>query len=218
MKIKILRMVSQERIGFATISILFRVFDYGRGRLLSNLLGWTRSYLGQGSKILGTKAISVGENAYVNRYAWIEAVFHFGGSSYQPTIKIGRGFSAADRLHISSINRIEIGENCLFGSGVYISDHNHGAYKGLIQSVPSEPPIKRALVSFGPVEIGSNVWLGDNVVIIGPVKIGDGVVVGANSVITKDIPCNVIVVGIPQRLLKRFNDVTGLWESENLTA
>lgn len=215
---KICRVASQERSSVAVFYILAKVFDQVRGRLLTIMLGWPKSYLGKGSKVLGTNAILVGKNAYINRYAWIDAVHHFGKQRFAPTIQIGCGFSAADRLHISSINRIEIGENCLFGSGVYISDHNHGAYKGLIQSNPSEPPVKRALVSFGPVEIGSNVWLGDNVVIIGPVKIGDGVVVGANSVITKDIPCNVIAVGIQQRLLKRFNDATGLWESENLKA
>src|SRR5450759_5133097 len=106
-------------------------------------------------------------------------------------------FYLSDRLHLSAINRIEIGDNCLFD--------NHGSYKGDVQSAPSEQPIKRKLISLGPVVIGSNVWLGDNVIIIGPVRIGDGVVIGANSVVTRDIPEHVIAAGAPLRILKTFN-------------
>jgi len=209
-------MVAQERPSFVIFFILGKLFDRLMGRTKATLFGWPKSYLGHGSKILGSKAIIVGENAYVNRYAWIEAVHHFGGQTFQPAILIGRGLAVSDRLHISSINRIEIGDNCLFGSGVYISDHNHGSYKGDEQSSPTEPPIKRKLVSFGPVIIGSNVWLGDNVVIVGPVKIGNGVVVGANSVVTKDIPDNVIAAGTPLKILKIFNEDSGLWDRVGL--
>ena len=179
---------------------------------MAKIMGWPKSYLGPGSKILGSMAITVGECAYIHRFAWIEAVHCFGCQTFSPSIQIGRGFSAAERLHITSVNRIEIGDNCLFGSSVYISDHNHGSYKGDEQSTPSELPVQRRLVSNGPVIIGSNVWLGDNVVIIGPVRIGNGVVIGANSVVTRDIPDCVIAVGIPARILKRYAEKTGRWE------
>jgi len=192
--------------------ILHKVFDWLRGHMVAKILGWPNSYLGTGSKVLGSLAISVGDKAYINRYAWIEAVHYFGDQTFRPTIQIGRGLAASDRLHISSINRIEIGDNCLFGSGVYISDHNHGSYRGDEQSAPSELPVQRRLVSDGPVIIGSNVWLGDNVVVIGPVRIGNGAVVGANSVITRDIPDIVIAAGAPARILKRFNEKTKRWE------
>ena len=150
----------------------------------------------------------------MGRYAWIEAVSGNNGHTFSPVIRIEQGFCASERLHISAINRIEIGDNCLFGSCVYISDHNHGSYKGEEQSAPSEPPIQRKLVSHGPVVIGSNVWIGDNVVIVGPVRIGNGVVIGANSVVTRDIPDDVMVVGIPAKILKRFNQESGKWKNE----
>lgn len=209
---KLLRAAGHER-PLATLFFVFRkVFDWVRGHAAAAIFGWPKSYLGPGSKVLGTTAITVGERAYINRYAWIEAVHNFGSQSFHPSILIGRGLAASDRLHITSINRIEIGDNCLFGSGVLISDHNHGSYRGDEQSTPLELPVQRKLVSYGPVIIGSNVWLGDNVIVIGPVRIGNGVVVGANSVITRDIPDNVIVVGNPARILKRFDEKTGKWE------
>lgn len=178
---------------------------------MANILGWPNSYLGPGSKVLGTRAITVGECAYINRSAWIEAVHSSGGELFSPSIKIGRGLAVSDRLHITAINQIEIGDNCLFGSGVYIGDHNHGSYRGDAQSTPLEWPVRRKLVSHGPVIIGSNVWLGDNVIVIGPVKIGCGAVIGANSVVTRDIPENCMAAGMPACLLKRFDEETGKW-------
>ena len=182
------------------------------GRFHAYLLGWNDGYLGYHSKVIGSNAIRVGANSYIHRLAWIEAVHNFRGQVFSPKIYIGKSFSASESLHISCINRVEIGDGCLFGSGVYISDHNHGNYNGSNQSTPFEMPVDRALFSTGPVVIGSNVWLGDNVVIVGPVRIGDGAVIGANSVIKKDIPCNVIAAGAPIRILKKFNPASGRWE------
>lgn len=208
---KLLRIARQERSFLALFFVFSKVIDQLRGRLLAAMLGWPSSYLASGSKVIGTKAIAVGKHSYINRYAWIEAVHQFGNQTFQPVIKIGQGLAVAERLHISSVNRIEIGDYCLFGSGVYISDHNHGAYKGDLQSAASEPPVQRKLASFGPVVIGSNVWLGDNVILIGPVNIGNGVVIGANSVVTKDVPDNCMVAGSPLRILKIYDETTGKW-------
>ena len=190
------------------------MYDRLRGKFAASVVGWPKSYLGTDSRVLGTKSIFVEKNISMGRYAWIEAVYRDYGQTFSPVIKIGQGFCASERLHISAINRIEIADNCLFGSCVYISDHNHGSYKGEEQSSPSVPPIQRKLVSHGPVVIGSNVWIGDNVVIVGPIRIGNGVVIGANTVVTRDIPENVMVVGIPATILKRFNQENGGWENE----
>lgn len=182
------------------------------GKLFAYLVGWKKAYLGRGSRVIGTRFIFVGERLSIGRYAWIEVVAESVEETCSPMIKIGQGFHASERLHISVINRVEIGDDCLFGSGVYISDHNHGSYKGSEQSHPNELPVERKLISHGTVIIGSRVWMGDNVIIVGPVTIGDGVVVGANSVVTRDVPDNVIVAGVPAKILKQFNLITGQWE------
>lgn len=51
----------------------------------------------------------------------------------------------------------------------------------------------------GRVEIGDYVFLGLNVVIAQPVKIGNGAIIGANAVVTKDVPENAVMVGVPAR-------------------
>lgn len=208
----IIRSSAHERPIPALVFVLSGFFNIILGASAAIIVGWPKSYLGRGSKVIGTKGISVGTNANIKRQAWIEAVFSYNQQLFSPLIKIGRNFSSSDRLHISAINRIEIGDNCLFGSGVYISDHNHGVYKGNEQSLPSEPPIQRKLISFGPVIMGSNVWLGDNVVVVGPVNIGNGVIIAANSVVTQNVPDFMMAAGVPVKIIKSFNFENNQWE------
>jgi acetyltransferase-like isoleucine patch superfamily enzyme len=197
----------------ATITfIIGESFSFILGTISASFFGWPSSRLGRGYKVIGSKGISVGRGSSIKRYAWIEAVFSYNNQKFTPSIKIGERFYASERIHISAIGRVEIGDNCLVGSSVYISDHNHGAYKGNQQDSPHQHPADRNLVSFGPVIIGSNVWLGDNVIIVGPVKIGDGVIVGANSLVIKDIPANVIAAGSPVKVLKTYNSTNNTWE------
>lgn len=182
------------------------------GKFSAYLVGWKKSYLGRGSRVIGTRYIKMHGRMSVGRYAWIEVVCDKTDRQDLPVITFGSGFYASERLHISAINCVELGDNCLLGSGVYISDHNHGSYKGVQHSSPDVPPIDRELVSHGSVLIGSNVWVGDNVIILGPVHIGHGVVIGANSVVTRNVPDNVIVAGSPAKIIKKFNHKTNQWE------
>ncbi len=208
---RLLSAACYERPTYLLLALLSKIVSQVLGRGHAQLLGWRGGYIGRGSRVIGSISISVGEKAYINRYAWIEAVHAFRGQAFTPSIRIGRGFSASDRMHISCVNRIEIGAHCLFGSGVYISDHNHGAYHGERQSLPTQPPVDRDLMAVGSVRIGSNVWLGDNVIIVGPVTIGDGAIVGANSVVKRDIPENVMAAGAPLRFIRQFNQQSGQW-------
>lgn len=209
---RLLNTLRRERFAYAPWALVRLVCEQLAGRLHARLLGWQASYVGPGGRIIGSRRISVGAGAHINRYAWIEAVHSFRGQFFQPVIRIGSRFSASDRLHISCTQRIDIGDDCLFGSSVYISDHNHGIYGGEDQSLPSQPPVDRTLQRSGAVLIGSRVWIGDNVVIVGALTIGDGAVIGANSVVKKDISANTIVAGVPLRVLKRFNSGSSKWE------
>ena len=55
-----------------------------------------------------------------------------------------------------------------------------------------------------PILIGNNVWIGAKATVIKGVTIGDNVVVAANSVVTHDIPSNVVVAGVPARILREI--------------
>ncbi|MDH4423929.1 acyltransferase [Bacillus cereus] len=96
--------------------------------------------------------------------------------------------------NIACFNRISIGNNVIISENVTIRDSdNHSIlYPGYQKSKP--------------IEICDNVWISMNVTILKGVKIGSGAIVAAGSVVTKDVPNNCLVAGVPAKIIKR--DVT----------
>lgn len=131
--------------------------------------------------------------------------------SKSPILYIGKNVQINDYVHIGVTNEIRIGDNTLIASKVFISDHNHGAYNGEIQSNPNQPPLERVLES-KKVIIGNNVWIGEYVAILPGVTIGDGAIIGSMSVVSKDVPAYTIAVGVPAKGIKSFDFLTGVWK------
>ena len=127
-------------------------------------------------------------------------------------IRLGNNIQLNDYVHIAAIDSIEIGDNTLIASHVYISDNSHGFYKGKeYDSTPEVPPLRRPYFT-SPVIIGKNVWIGEGVIIMPGVQIGDGAVIGAHSIVIKNIPENSIAVGTPARVIKKYNFSSKRWE------
>jgi acetyltransferase-like isoleucine patch superfamily enzyme len=168
--------------------------------------------LGPGCRLIGARHIYLGRGVYAERNLWLEAVSSYQTQHFDPQITVGDYVCFSDGVHISSVSSITIGSHTLFGSRIYVSDHNHGIYKGRNQSRPEEPPARRMLGGGGPVVIGENVWIGDNAIIIGPADIGNGAVIAANSVVRGAVACNTIVAGAPAKPVKTFNAKTASWD------
>ncbi|EKT4525830.1 acetyltransferase [Flavobacterium psychrophilum] len=128
----------------------------------------------------------------------------------KPKLIIGKNVQINDYVHIGVANEVVIGDNTLIASKVFISDHNHGLYKGKGQSYPNENPILR-VIDAKKISIGSNVWIGEFVCVLPGVTIGNGSIIGAMSVVTKDIPANCIAVGSPARIIKSFDNGIKEW-------
>lgn len=118
-------------------------------------------------------------------------------------IVFGDNCHIGDYVHIVSSSSVKIGKNCLFASKIFISDTSHGNY-GIDGCSPDVAPNERPLTS-SAVEIGDNVWLGDNVVVLPGVTIGSGCILGANSTVTKPIPPNTIAAGSPAKPIKKYD-------------
>lgn len=126
-------------------------------------------------------------------------------------IIIGTNVQVGDYVHIAAIESVKLGNDVLLASRVYISDHDHGSYSGENICHPDEKQVSKKLVS-SPIKIGNNVWLGEGVCVLKGVEIGDNSIIGAQSVVTKSIPENSIAVGIPAKVIKKYNEQLKTWE------
>jgi lipopolysaccharide O-acetyltransferase len=154
--------------------------------------------------------MSIGKDFRAGPGLWLEAVTLYGDQKCYPQIVIGERVCASHHVHIAATNYIEIGNDCLFGSGVLITDHSHGRYS-IFHDSPQTPPALRPLDIGHRVVIGRNVWLGDGVVVLPDVTIGEGSIVGANSVVTKDIPPFSAAAGAPAHVRKSYDFRTQEW-------
>ena len=152
--------------------------------------------------ILNSKYITIGNNCYFGPDCRIEAWDQYNNDVFSPQIIFGEDVRINSTCHIGAINKIVIGDQCLFGSHVMIIDHSHG--RNTIEELELHPS-NRNLYSKGEIIIGKRCWICENAVILPNVHIGDGCIIGANSVVTKNIPANSVVGGNPARVLKTIS-------------
>ena len=115
--------------------------------------------------------------------------FRRGFSVYmegKANLRIGSECFFNNYCSVNVLDKIEIGDGCIFGEGVKIYDHNH-------RFVDNTTSIKEQGFSVSPVKIGKHCWFGSNVVVLKGCSIGDNCVIGAGCVISESIPDNTVV-------------------------
>ena len=144
----------------------------------------------------------LGEGLHLTAWDQYTAADYPGGiQTFSPEITIGRNCRIGKNNHITAINKIVIGDGCLTGHSVTITDNSHGDFSEA--EIKIEPALRK-LVSKGPVIVGRHVWIGEKATILPNVVIGDNVIVGANAVVSKSVPPNCIVVGNPAKIIRRL--------------
>lgn len=146
-------------------------------------------YFGRNVKIKVSKngKCDLGEKTWISDYG----VFNAEGGY----IKLGYNNFFNENCKIIALKEIEIGDNNLFGPNVIVIDHNHN-YDNL------SIPICKQGMSLKKISIGSDVWVGSNVVVCAGVTIGSHIVIGANAVVTKDLIEPGVYAGIPAVKIK----------------
>jgi acetyltransferase-like isoleucine patch superfamily enzyme len=114
---------------------------------------------------------------------------------HEGLVEIGAKTVMGQECTISAYQRVRIGEQCVIADRAMFIDFDHGV-------VEVERPIRVQGIYKRDVEVGSNVWIGYGACILRGVRVGDNSIVGTNSVVTKDVPANAVVAGIPARVIR----------------
>lgn len=159
--------------------------------------------------LFGKNYIDFGERLTLGRNCRLEA-YSLDGTQDKRLI-FGNDVQLNDNVHIDAMKRVEVGNNVLMASHIFISDNSHGGYKEGNACNPNVPPMEREY-SICPVKIEDNVWIGEGAFITMGVTIGKGCIIGAHSFVNKNIPPYCIAVGNPARVIKRFDFAKGQWQ------
>ena len=101
-------------------------------------------------------------------------------------------------------NLIRLGNNVYIASNVSFITHDvTHAMLNRLETVQKRGGVQERV---GCIEIGDNVFVGAGTRILYDTKIGSNVIIGTGSIVTRDIPDNSIVAGVPAKVIGRFDE------------
>jgi acetyltransferase-like isoleucine patch superfamily enzyme len=114
---------------------------------------------------------------------------------HEGVVSVGAKSVLGQECTISAFQHVSIGQECVIADRVMMIDFDHGM-------VEVERPIRLQGIYKRDVRVGNNVWVGYGACVLRGATVGDNAVIGANAVVTKDVPANAIVGGVPARLIR----------------
>lgn len=163
------------------------------------------SYILKPMRIVGAEQIFIGDHCSILHHARMETVRGWQEESFAGKITIGNHTSIEQNCHIIAADELDIGKNCVISSFVYISDCGHEC-EDMEKGVMENPLfVKRT-------KIGAACFIGTGAKIMPGVTIGNRVVVGAGAVVTTDVPDDSMVVGMPARIIKKYDAEEKKWK------
>jgi acetyltransferase-like isoleucine patch superfamily enzyme len=190
-----------------------------RRGMLTPKYGWLLARLGlrklrhgrklalDGLAFIGPRcAIQIGRNGRIElgRWSWVGHGCKL--RCHEGLISIGAKTVMGQECTISAYQHVAIGRECVIADRVMMIDFDHGV-------VDVETPIRLQGIYKRDVRIGHNVWIGYGACILRGVSVGDNAVIGTNAVVTRDVPANAVVAGVPARVIRTRDEPRSLrWE------
>lgn len=109
-------------------------------------------------------------------------------------IQLGKGVFINHGCSFLDMGGITIEDDAMIGPKVSLITENH----------PLDPALRKSMIC-EPILIGRNAWIGAGATILPGVTVGENAVVAAGAVVSKDVPANTIVAGIPAKVIKYIN-------------
>ena len=177
-------------------------------RFLRNpLFLWLRNEINSAYLEYSNSNVSIGSKCRIKSMS-LEGDNYIGSACILEKCKLGRYSYIGDN---SVISRTSIGRFCSISRNVMINLGKHPTH--LVSTHPSlyaqNPCVKKSfnyneeIEELGEVEIGNDVWIGSNVLILADIKIGDGSIIASGAIVTRDVEPYSIVGGIPAKVIKK---------------
>jgi acetyltransferase-like isoleucine patch superfamily enzyme len=172
-----------------------------RYAILLARLGWAKLRLGDRLELDGIAFIRPGVHLEVapgarlvlGRWSWLGDDCKI--RVHEGVVEIGAKSVLGQECTVTCFRRISIGRECIIADKAMMIDFDHGV-------VDVERPIRAQGIYKRTVEIGHNCWIGYGACILRGVRVGNNCVIGTNAIVTKDVPDNAVVGGIPAKVLR----------------
>ena len=130
---------------------------------------------------------------HIGRWAWIGHGTKI--RVHEGEVSIGAKTVIGQECTISAFQHVAIGRECIIADRVMLIDFDHGV-------VEVDRPIRLQGIYKRDVDVGHNVWIGYGACILRGVAIGENSVIGTSAVVTREVPANAVVGGIPARVIR----------------
>ena len=187
-----------------------RMLTLKYGRLLVRLIRrrlFARRLRSDGIAFIGPRVtLQIGRRGRIElgRWSWLGHGTKI--RCHEGVVRIGAKTVLGQECTISAFQHVSIGRECVIADRVMLIDFDHGV-------VEVDRPIRLQGIYKRDVRVGNNVWIGYGACILRGVTVGDNAIIGTNSVVTKDVPDNAVVGGVPARVIRmREEPKTLRWE------
>jgi acetyltransferase-like isoleucine patch superfamily enzyme len=177
-----------------------RMLNLKYGVLLVRLGAWKLRLRGRlrldGIAFIGPGCrLEVGPNAVLElgRWSWLGHGCKI--RCHEGRVQLGAKSVMGQECTVSAYQSVTIGRECVIADRVMLIDFDHG-------TAEVDRPIRLQGIYKRDVRVGHNVWIGYGACILRGVTVGDNAIVGTNAVVTKDVPANAVVGGVPARVLR----------------
>jgi acetyltransferase-like isoleucine patch superfamily enzyme len=137
--------------------------------------------------------IAPGAEVRFGRFVWVGDGTKI--RCHEGEVEIGTRTVIGQECTISAYKHVRIGEQCVIADRAMFIDFDHAVAE-------TDVPIRRQGIYMRDVDVGSNVWIGYGACILRGVQVGDNAIVGTNAVVTKNVPANAVVAGVPAEVVR----------------
>jgi acetyltransferase-like isoleucine patch superfamily enzyme len=137
--------------------------------------------------------IGAGGRIELGRWSWLGHGTKI--RCHEGVVSIGAKTVLGQECTISAYQHVSIGRECVIADRVMLIDFDHGATE-------VERPVRLQGIYKRDVRVGNNVWIGYGACILRGVTVGDNAIIGTSAVVTKDVPANAVVAGVPARVIR----------------